>query len=314
MERLQRRLSVEHYGGLSVGKLTNDFRFEASSLQALYGVLDAVAWMDCPNGSAAAQFANIDPRTAGKLLKNALQIDLVDKIGEGYVLSVAYPYKGTSDEKRAVVREALVRLPFLMSVRQFLQLGDKIEDASRKAAVLAGISNYDHTKFKPLLKWAEGLDALRPGLIPEDLVEDAETKRENRHKADITKKTAFLSHSTKDKPLIRQLAADLAEQDIDVWLDEQRIRVGDSIPEKIAQGLAQSDFFLVGISENSIDSQWVTHELNNALVREVGKRNIKILPLKLDDSPIPDIVADRKYADFSESYKQGLQTLLEAMR
>jgi hypothetical protein len=91
----------------------------------------------------------------------------------------------------------------------------------------------------------------------------------------------------------------LTANGIGVWLDEQRILVGDSIPEKIAQGLAESDYFLIGISRNSTGSEWVKKELNNALVTEVQRRNVHILPLKLDDSPVPPVIADKKYADFS---------------
>jgi hypothetical protein len=44
-------------------------RFEAVKIDPLFGVLDAVAWLDSPSAKHIAQFANIDPRTAGKILK-----------------------------------------------------------------------------------------------------------------------------------------------------------------------------------------------------------------------------------------------------
>ena len=116
------------------------------------------------------------------------------------------------------------------------------------------------------------------------------------------------------KPFIRQLAADLTASGVSVWLDEQRIRVGDSIPDKIAQGLVGSDYFLIAMSHNSVGSEWVKKELNNALVNEVQRRKVHILPLKLDDAPIPAIIADKKYADFSRSYKSGLDDLLASFR
>ena len=116
------------------------------------------------------------------------------------------------------------------------------------------------------------------------------------------------------KPFIRQLAADLTASGVSVWLDEQRIRVGDFIPDKIAQGLVGSDYFLIAMSHNSVGSEWVKKELNNALVNEVQRRKVHILPLKLDDAPIPAIIADKKYADFSRSYKSGLDDLLASFR
>jgi hypothetical protein len=125
---------------------------------------------------------------------------------------------------------------------------------------------------------------------------------------------AFLSHSSSDKPFIRQLAADLTANGVGVWIDEQRIRVGDSIPEKIAQGLAESDYFLIAISHHSISSEWVKKELNNALINEVQRRMVHILPLKLDDSAMPAIFADKKYANFSVSYRAGLDELLTSLK
>jgi hypothetical protein len=290
------------------------YRFEPVKLDSLFIVLDAIAWLDAPANGQVAQFAGIDPRTAGKLLKNACQIGLVDSVGTGYALVLPYPYKGSKEQKEAVVKEALVRHPLLTSVRQFLRFGDKTDIALRKAATIAGIAPFVPSDLNSLLEWAQSLGALQPSLIAEDLVDAAENRKELRHREDRDRRIAFLSHSSLDKPFIRQLAADLTANGIDVWLDEQRIRVGDSIPERIAQGLAGSDFFLIGVSEHSARSAWVQKELNNALVNEVQRRKVHILPLKLDDATMPSIIADKKYADFSKSYKVGLDELLNALK
>lgn len=289
-------------------------RFEPVKLDSLFVVLDAIAWLDTPSTTQVAQFAGIDPRTAGKLLKNACQIGLADAIGSGYALVLPYPYKGSKDQKESVVKEALVRLPLLTGVRQFLRFGDKTDVALRKAATIAGISPFVAADLNPLLEWAQTLGALQPSLIAEDLVDAASVKKEQRHQQEKDRRIAFLSHSSADKSFIRQLAADLTANGIDVWLDEQRIRVGDSIPEKLAQGLAGSDFFLLAMSEHSAGSAWVQKELNNALVNEVQRRKVHILPLRLDDTPMPPIIGDKKYADFSKSYKAGLDELLTALK
>ena len=81
------------------GTSSSSQRFEAAKLDSLFVVLDAIAWLDAPSSGQVAQFAGIDPRTAGKLLKNAVQIGLVDAVGTGYVLVLPYPYKGSQDQK-----------------------------------------------------------------------------------------------------------------------------------------------------------------------------------------------------------------------
>jgi hypothetical protein len=94
-------------------------RFEAVKIDSLFVVLDAVAWLDSPGTKEIAQYANLDPRTVGKILKNARLIGLVQSPDDNtYVLAKPYPYKGTLDEKRNVVREALLKHPLLRSIRR----------------------------------------------------------------------------------------------------------------------------------------------------------------------------------------------------
>jgi hypothetical protein len=200
-----------------VAKQASTHRFEPAKLDSLFVVLDAIAWLDTPGTAQVAQFAGIDPRTAGKLLKNACQIGLAEAIGSGYALVLPYPYKGTKDQKEAVVKEALVRLPLLTSVRQFTRLGDSTEVALRKAATVGGISPFVPADLNPLLEWAQSLGALKPDLIAEDLVDAAESKKAKRHHDAKDQRIAFLSHSSADKPFVRQLAADLTANGIGVW-------------------------------------------------------------------------------------------------
>ena len=290
-------------------------RFEPVKLDSLFEVLDAVAWVEGPTCTQIAQFAGIDPRTAGKLLKNGTALGVLDSAdGEVYLLRVPYPYKGSVEQKSAVVKEALIRMPILRSMRQFIRLGENYESAMRKAATVTGHSDYDPKLIAPLVAWATKLDALNPSVDVDQLVDKASEAKAERHLKDSTKRVAFISHSSKDKPFVRQLVSDLTAEGVKVWLDEQRILVGDSIPEKISQGLAESDIFLVVLSEHSVSSEWVKRELNSALVSEISKRKVKIMPLKLSDCEIPAVIHDKKFADFSGSYKTGLDELLAAIR
>jgi predicted peroxiredoxin len=124
--------------------------------------------------------------------------------------------------------------------------------------------NYDASNIAPLINLANTFDVLDLGVRVETLVETAVEAKIERHNTKVGARVAFISHSSKDKPFVRQLAADLVAAGVQIWLDEQRIRVGDSIPERIAQGVAESDFFLVVISADSVKSAWVQKELIQA--------------------------------------------------
>jgi hypothetical protein len=290
-------------------------RFEPVKIDPLFEVLDAVAWLDSPGTKAIAQYADLDPRTAGKILKNARLIGLVQAPDDdSYVLAQPYPYKGTLDEKRNVVREALLKHPLIRSIRQFMGLGNSLEDAMRKASTVGGEMNYDKGAIAPLVSWANTEKALDLGVRVEALVNDAVAAKEVRHAEHAHERVAFISHSSKDKPFVRKLAADLVASGVKVWLDEQNMLVGDSIPEKIAQGLAESDFFLIVVSKNSVSSPWVKRELNSAIVHEIERRKVTILPIKLDDAAMPDTINDKLYADFSHSYEDGLEKLIRSIK
>jgi hypothetical protein len=290
-------------------------RFEAVKIAPLFEILDAVAWLDSPGTKEIAQYANVDPRTAGKILKNARLIGLVQSPNEDvYVLAQPYPHRGTLEDKRTVVREAMLKHPLIRSIRQFMGLGNNLEDAMRKASTVNGETNYDKSAIAPLISWANSEKALDLGVRVESLVNEAVTAKEVRHVEHKEERVAFISHSTKDKPFVRRLASDLVASGVKVWLDEQNILVGDSIPEKIAQGLAESDFFLIVVSENSVNSAWVKKELNSAIINEIERRKVIVLPIKLDGAKMPDTIKDKLYADFSKSYEDGFEKLIRSIK
>ena len=290
-------------------------KFEAVKIDSLFTVLDAIAWLDVPSIGSISVFSDIDPRTAGKVLKNARLIGLVQCPSEGsYVLAQAYPYKGSIEEKRRVVREALLRHSLIRTIREFIGLGENLEQAMRKAAVVGGESNYDKSAIAPLVTWAHSIDGVFDlNVRVESLIDDAVSTKIIRHTARSDERVAFISHSSKDKPFVRKLAADLVNTGVRVWIDEQQILVGDSIPEKVAQGLADSDFFLLIVSTNSTQSEWVKRELNGALVHEIERRKVTVLPVRIDDSELPLSVKDKLYADFRGSYEEGLKRLLNSI-
>lgn len=294
---------------------TSTLRFESVRIEPLFEVLDAIAWIDSPSNAAISQYAGIDGRTAGKILKNAAQIGLVTQANAStYMLTQPYPFKGTVDQKKAVVKEALLKLPLIVSIRQFLTLGNDLPSAMRKAATVAGELDYNQAAIAPLVAWARPFDVLDLNVRVESLVDIAVAAKQERHSRGEQGKIAFISHSSQDKKFVRQLASDLVSNGIRVWIDEQQIKVGDSIPEKVAQGLAESDFYLIVNSHNSIASPWVQKELNGALVREIEKREVKVLPIRLDDAPLPASIADKLYADFSSSYADGFSRLVDVLK
>ena len=76
----------------------------------------------------------------------------------------------------------------------------------------------------------------------------------------------FISHSRKDQEIARELTARLQAAGYDVWTDSY-ILPGDNWASEIGKALEKADFFLVLVTANSSDSEWVTQEVQYALTR-----------------------------------------------
>ena len=63
-----------------------------------------------------------------------------------------------------------------------------------------------------------------------------------------------------------------------MWYDESTLRVGDSLREKIDQGLANSRFGVVVLSRHFFGKEWPKKELNGLFSRE-EEGDTRILPI-----------------------------------
>lgn len=123
----------------------------------------------------------------------------------------------------------------------------------------------------------------------------------------------FLSHSSKDKVEVRKLAGQLKSRGIDVWIDEEKINVGDSISKKIQQGLRDSDYLCIWITEKAMQSGWVEKEWLPKIKQEIDENRTVVLPLLAEPCKLPAFLDDKKYADFRESFSHGLNDLFQAI-
>jgi len=97
-----------------------------------------------------------------------------------------------------------------------------------------------------------------------------------------SKPRVFVSHSSKDKGFVQNFSLDLRRLGFTVWYDDWGIAIGDSIVEKVFEGLNSSDTLIIVLSPNSIDSRWVREELNTAVMRRLSENDIRILPVLIE--------------------------------
>ena len=123
----------------------------------------------------------------------------------------------------------------------------------------------------------------------------------------------FISHSSQDRPVASRLAKELAELGYIVWSDAWELLAGHNIVDEVYKAITGSRFVVVLLSPNSSQSQWVTQEFTIALIAEIQVRQVVVLPAKIGNCVIPASLADKRCADFTESWEEGFRELAAAM-
>lgn len=132
-------------------------------------------------------------------------------------------------------------------------------------------------------------------------------------KSQARKSKVFISHTKDDKDFARRLANDIESFGIPVWFDEREIQLGDSILERIEQGIIESKWMIVILSPQSIKSEWVNRELRSGLSKEIGDQKVFVLPVLYKEIELPPFVRDKFYADCTGSYEDGLKIIKDRL-
>lgn len=89
----------------------------------------------------------------------------------------------------------------------------------------------------------------------------------------------FVSHASEDKEdFVRDFVKSLQQNGLKVWYDEFTLKVGDSLRRSIDNGLKNSRYGIVVLSEAFFSKEWPQRELDGLFAREVNGEKV-ILPI-----------------------------------
>lgn len=89
----------------------------------------------------------------------------------------------------------------------------------------------------------------------------------------------FVSHASEDKDdFVRDFVKCLQQNGLQVWYDEFTLRIGDSLRRSIDNGLKNSRYGIVVLSEAFFSKEWPQRELDGLFAREVSGEKV-ILPI-----------------------------------
>jgi len=132
----------------------------------------------------------------------------------------------------------------------------------------------------------ELLQLVRESLGPEDL---ARVDLVEPHFSKGPK--AFLSFGWEDHELAKAIAEALQKNGIETWWAEWELRAGDSLRQKIDEGLNHCNIFLVVLTPDSIKKPWVNQEMDAGLIRRI-EMQARFIPLRkgLPTSALPPLL------------------------
>lgn len=126
----------------------------------------------------------------------------------------------------------------------------------------------------------------------------------------------FLSHSSYDKKTVDTIFNEFQKSGISAWYDKYQIQPGDSITEKINEGLNESDIGIICISNYFLNSSsgWTKNELNYFIQKRMRNPNKIFIILNFDvpHDELPPLVQDYKYIDYTED--DSIKTLIEVLK
>jgi non-specific serine/threonine protein kinase len=110
----------------------------------------------------------------------------------------------------------------------------------------------------------------------------------------------FISYSRNDSEFAEELIAWLRADKLDVWIDTRQLQPGDEFIEVIRDAIANCDAFIVLVSRDSTGSEWVKLEISIALERKELNPDFKLIPCRLDETPVPDELRHIQYENFAQ--------------
>lgn len=119
----------------------------------------------------------------------------------------------------------------------------------------------------------------------------------------------FISYNYQDKQFVNKLVQSLKLKRFNIIYDDEIVKVGDVIKDKIFNTIDNSDIVIIVLSDKINSDTFLKYELDYA-----KEKNKRILPIVLDpNSQIPEQLKGIKYADFSEEYEKSLDLLTKSL-
>lgn len=130
-------------------------------------------------------------------------------------------------------------------------------------------------------------------------------------------KQIFISYSSNDEQDVEKLLPYINAMGLPIWFDKYNIDIGQSIVEKVQDGVEDSYAVLFWITDNFLKSKWCKHEMN-AFIRRMIEEDaliISVLEKNISADRLPVFLKNLKYVrKESENFEDIAQKLLPVLK
>lgn len=123
----------------------------------------------------------------------------------------------------------------------------------------------------------------------------------------------FLSHSHRDSEIVTALGHALRAEGADPWVDTEQLKFGDSLVDKIQEGLDSSDAIAVFVSGQL--GAWQNSELGYVWQNRLSGHGPLAVAVLIGEGEIPALLRDTQYFDLRDGDTRGVaQGIVAAIR
>ena len=91
----------------------------------------------------------------------------------------------------------------------------------------------------------------------------------------------FISHASADDVFVAELRRRLEAQGVPVWVDSRALRGGDGLAPEIEKAITEAAHVVVVISPATVNSEWVSREVEKALEVQRSRPGYRVIPVLL---------------------------------
>ena len=128
--------------------------------------------------------------------------------------------------------------------------------------------------------------------------------------------SAFISYAHFDNAFVDRLVRRLETDGVTIWRDETHILVGDDIDRAISRGIQENKLFLIVLTPNSVKSDWVAREFDEASHDAISGNKVllPVLASGLSPNDLPARIRRKKSVVFEADFERPYAVLLESIK